>query len=101
MASDYYPETLGCYFIINAPSFFPFIWGIVKTFLDEKTRNSVKIFGVGEGYDQLKEIIDEENIPSYLGGKCTCSDSTGNCITSNKGPWLEYEAVKPFGIRKI
>jgi hypothetical protein len=51
MASDYYPETLGCYFIINAPSFFPFIWGIVKTFLDEKTRNSVKIFGVGEGYD--------------------------------------------------
>jgi hypothetical protein len=39
VGSDYYPETLGHYLICNAPGFFPFVWGIVKGFLDEKTRN--------------------------------------------------------------
>ena len=39
--SDYYPETLGQYFILNPPSFFPFVWGIVKSFIDEKTRNRI------------------------------------------------------------
>jgi hypothetical protein len=39
VGSDYYPETLGNYLILNAPGFFPFVWGIIKSFLDEKTRN--------------------------------------------------------------
>lgn len=37
VGSSYYPETLGLYLIVNAPAFFPFVWRLVKGFLDEKT----------------------------------------------------------------
>jgi hypothetical protein len=43
VGSDCYPETLGVYLIVNAPSFFPFVWALIKGFLDEKTRQSVKV----------------------------------------------------------
>ena len=43
VGSDCYPETLGLYLIVNAPSFFPFIWAVIRGFVDEKTRRSVRI----------------------------------------------------------
>ena len=44
LAADNYPEQLGVYLIMNSPTFFPYLWAIVKTFVDEKTRSKVKIF---------------------------------------------------------
>lgn len=43
VGSDCYPETLGLYLVVNAPAFFPFIWSIIKGFIDEKTRRSVRV----------------------------------------------------------
>ena len=43
VGSDCYPETLGLYLVVNAPAFFPFIWHMVKGFIDEKTRRSVRV----------------------------------------------------------
>lgn len=43
IASNLFPETLGLYIIINTPAFFPFVWSVVKGFIDEKTRRSVKV----------------------------------------------------------
>jgi hypothetical protein len=48
VAADNYPEQLGEYLILNSPPFFPYIWAIIKTFVDEKTRSKVKIFTAGE-----------------------------------------------------
>ena len=44
-ASDYYPETMGHTFLINAPMLFTAVWAIIKGFLDEKTRSKIKILG--------------------------------------------------------
>ena len=40
-ASDFYPETMGNTFIVNAPMSFRAIWAVVKGFLDEKTRSKI------------------------------------------------------------
>ena len=88
------------YLVVNAPGFFPFAWRLVKGFLDEKTQRSVKVVSRAEQYQILSELIDVENIPSYLGGKCTCEEFGGDCMTSDKGPWSNFEHVPPRWVKK-
>lgn len=97
VGSDYYPEIMGNLFVINAPMLFSGVWSVVKGFLDERTRNKIKI--LGSGYMKtLVEYMDEEDLPEFLGGKCTCEEFGGNCLTSNRGPWNDYEPIAPFGV---
>ena len=42
---NYYPETLGNIYIVNAPALFSGVYSIIKGFLDERTRSKVKIMG--------------------------------------------------------
>ena len=83
-AQDYYPETLGALYVINAGFTFKVIWTAIKAFLDEKTRKKVTTLG-SDYKKKLLEIIDEENLPSIIGGKCHCEPY--GCIYSNAGPW--------------
>lgn len=88
---------MGNLFVINAPMLFSGIWAVVKGFLDERTRNKIKI--LGSGYMKtLLEYIDEKDLPAFIGGKCTCEEFGGNCLTSNVGPWNDYEPCEPYGI---
>lgn len=70
VGSDYYPEIMGNTFIVNAPLLFSGVWAIVKGFLDEKTRKKIIIKG-GSYQKDLLELVDAENLPDFLGGKCT------------------------------
>lgn len=97
VCSDYYPETMGNTFVANAPFSFTAIWAICKGFLDEKTRKKIKICG-GSFKTDLLEFLDDENIPDFLGGKCTCA-ALGGCINSNIGPWNDFE-LTATGIRR-
>ncbi len=45
-------------------------------------------------------MVDADQLPAFLGGTCTCSHVPGGCMKSNKGPWENYELVRPIGIRK-
>lgn len=85
-------------FIVNAPMLFTGIWAIVKGFLDEKTRKKITIKG-GTYLKDIVELVDEENLPEFLGGKCKCEEF-GGCMQSNAGPWNDYEIINPIGIRK-
>ncbi|KAG9285867.1 hypothetical protein G9A89_013292 [Geosiphon pyriformis] len=68
----HYPERLGKLFIVNAPFIFVSIWAIAKRWLEPRTLEKVHIFG--KDYKKtLLEHIPEENLPSFLGGACTCS----------------------------
>ncbi|KFK30270.1 hypothetical protein AALP_AA7G239600 [Arabis alpina] len=87
-----YPETLNRMFIINAGSGFRMLWNTVKSFLDPKT--TAKIHVLGNKYQsKLLEIIDESELPEFLGGSCTCADN-GGCMRSDKGPWKNPEVMK-------
>ncbi|EGR27843.1 hypothetical protein IMG5_187880 [Ichthyophthirius multifiliis] len=77
---DYYPEVLGQLLIVNSPMLFEAIWNNIKPQIDEQTRKKITI--IGSGYkDKLFEIVDQDNIPNFLGGK------SNDCITKNIGPW--------------
>ena len=45
IGQDNYPEIMGGMFMVNAPMIFTGVWAVCKGFLDEKTRNKIKIFG--------------------------------------------------------
>lgn len=93
--SNYYPETLGCMVIINAPWIFASIWTVCRQFLDEKTLEKIRILG----HDYRRELlglVEEENLPVSLGGTCTCTTNPfsrsskrtcGACHNSDIGPW--------------
>lgn len=73
--------------IVNAPSSFTFIWAVIKPWLSKETAEKVDVLGT-DYKDVLLEMVDEENLPSVLGGKCTCEEE-GGCHLSGAGPWME------------
>lgn len=75
------------------------MWTVVKSFLDERTRKKIEISSYGNE-KKLLELIDPVMLPKFLGGQCTCANNGGDCMTSNIGPWNDFEIVKPKGIRK-
>ncbi|XP_047176890.1 phosphatidylinositol/phosphatidylcholine transfer protein SFH8-like [Vigna umbellata] len=89
---DYYPETLCQMFIINAGPGFKMLWNTVKTFLDPKTTSKIHVLG-NKFQSKLLEIIDESELPEFLGGMCTCVDQ-GGCMKSDKGPWQDPNILK-------
>jgi len=82
---NYYPETMGMTFIVNAPWLFDTIWNIVKIWMDEVTVNKIKIYKAGKDYKQdLFQYVDPANLPFSLGGACNCPNG---CQNSDAGPW--------------
>ena len=83
IGQDRYPETMGKFYIINAPWGFATVWGIIKPWLDEVTVSKIDI--LGSSYkDKLLQQIPVENLPKELGGACECP---GGCSLSDVGPW--------------
>ncbi|XP_050375709.1 phosphatidylinositol/phosphatidylcholine transfer protein SFH11 [Argentina anserina] len=87
--SNYYPETLNRLYIVNAGNGFQMLWKAVKAFLDERTLAKIQVLGYKYQSDLL-EVIDQSNLPTFLGGTCTCSDY-GGCLLRDKGPWNNPE----------
>ncbi|EDR04921.1 uncharacterized protein LACBIDRAFT_237398 [Laccaria bicolor S238N-H82] len=78
-----YPETMGKFYIINAPYLFSAVWAIIKPWLDEVTVSKIEI--LGSGYkDALLKQIPKENLPVEFGGTCVCE---GRCSMADAGPW--------------
>lgn len=87
--SNYYPETLNRLFIVNAGSGFKILWKALRAFLDARTLAKIHVLGNNFAHE-LREIIDPSNLPTFLGGNCTCSEN-GGCLFSDKGPWNNPE----------
>ncbi|KAJ3026906.1 UNVERIFIED_CONTAM: cytosolic factor, phosphatidylinositol/phosphatidylcholine transfer protein [Siphonaria sp. JEL0065] len=83
IAQNYYPETLGRMFIINAPLLFQGCWAVIKGMLDEATVAKISILGASY-QKELLEVVDAANLPQEYGGNCQCA---GGCRHSDVGPW--------------
>ncbi|PSS04056.1 Phosphatidylinositol/phosphatidylcholine transfer protein [Actinidia chinensis var. chinensis] len=90
--SRYYPETLHRLFIVNAGPGFRVLWKAIKVYLEPHTLAKIQV--LGSNYtSNLLEVIDQSNLPTFLGGTCTCSDS-GGCMLSDNGPWNDPEITE-------
>ena len=55
--------------IINAPSFFSMVWGIIKKFIDPQTAKRIKLLsGKEASLKALRELVDIDEIPKDYGG---------------------------------
>ena len=73
---QYYPESLGKTYVINAPWIFPALWKLVKALLDPVTAEKVTV--LGSNYkDVLRERFELKDLPAEYGGECRCQ---GGCI---------------------
>ncbi|KAH7435860.1 hypothetical protein KP509_06G082100 [Ceratopteris richardii] len=83
--ADNYPETLHHMFIVNAGPGFRIVWNSMKNFLDPKSTAKISVIG-NKFQNKLLEVIDESELPDFLGGSCSCANK-GGCLRSDKGPW--------------
>lgn len=83
ISQDRYPETMGKFYIINAPWAFSAVWAVIKPWLDPVTVAKISI--LGSNYQEtLLQQIPAENLPKEFGGTCQC---LGGCSLSDAGPW--------------
>ncbi|BGP29438.1 cytosolic factor, phosphatidylinositol/phosphatidylcholine transfer protein [Rhodotorula toruloides] len=83
ISQNNYPESMGKFYIINAPWAFSTVWSLVKGWLDEAT--VAKIHILGSSYrDELLKQVPADSLPKFLGGECECA---GGCSMSDAGPW--------------
>ncbi|EEC16094.1 conserved hypothetical protein, partial [Ixodes scapularis] len=64
---NHYPETLERCIIINAPSFFPVFWRLIRPFLTERTGNKIEIFRSG-WHPVIIKHVDPSQLPVHWGG---------------------------------
>ncbi|THH11663.1 hypothetical protein EW145_g494 [Phellinidium pouzarii] len=111
LANANYPETLGTVVVVNAPPFFSTVWGWIKGWFDEFTREKIYIFGGlkdanTESIRELDALIARDDLPEAYGGKLAwdffdpplLDDEAHSAIdTMPKGPWvfMNGKVVRP------
>jgi hypothetical protein len=70
--ADFFPETLHCMIVINAPKFFAMSWSMIKTMIDPRTAQRIQVFSsASKGLARVAELIEESEIPKEYGGTNT------------------------------
>ena len=70
LSATHYPERAGCVFVINVPTWFRFIWSVVKPWVDEVTLQKIFILrGQEEIRNAMMQRIDIQHIPVEYGGQ--------------------------------
>eukprot|EP00929_Paragymnodinium_shiwhaense_P046733 TRINITY_DN23780_c0_g1_i2.p1 TRINITY_DN23780_c0_g1~~TRINITY_DN23780_c0_g1_i2.p1 ORF type:complete len:326 (+),score=73.03 TRINITY_DN23780_c0_g1_i2:75-1052(+) len=76
-SSVLFPETLHATIVANAPWLLSnAVWPIAKMFLHPVTQCKIRCIAAGSVHTTLLEYLDNSDIPSYLGGKCSCVECT-------------------------
>lgn len=72
-----FPETMNKTFVINAPRFFSLTWNIIKGWIDPRTAGKIELISSRKNWEaRLREVIDEDQLPSDYGGKGTSTTQT-------------------------
>ncbi|KAI0240332.1 SEC14-like protein 2 [Lamellibrachia satsuma] len=62
-----YPDITFSSYVINAPSFFPVVFTLLKPFLSEETKKKVHVLG-RNWKEELFAVVDREQLPTFWGG---------------------------------
>jgi hypothetical protein len=72
-----FPETMNRTLVINAPRFFSMTWGIIKGWIDPRTAGKIELISSRKSWEaRLRELVDEDQLPSDYGGKSTATTET-------------------------
>mmetsp|Transcript_11319 Transcript_11319/g.25812 ORF Transcript_11319/g.25812 Transcript_11319/m.25812 type:complete len:447 (+) Transcript_11319:77-1417(+) len=72
-----FPETMNRTLVINAPRFFSMTWGIIKGWIDPRTASKIELISSRKTWEaRLRELVDEDQLPSDYGGKDTATTTT-------------------------
>jgi CRAL/TRIO domain len=73
--SNFFPETLHCMVILNAPAWFGMTWPIIKSFIDPRTAKKIEVYSrEATGKARLLELINVDEIPADYGGTAPTTD---------------------------
>lgn len=75
----YYPDLTYKCFVINSGYTFKILWNIAKLLIDKITKECSVIIN-GNGFKEISEFIDVENIPKIFGGKSSDEIFQGFCL---------------------
>lgn len=66
----YYPELVGSATLINTPSLFVHLWGIISPWLSPSVRQRVSTVDPKGVSDILARLVPPSNLPRIFGGQC-------------------------------
>lgn len=90
--TEFFPETLHCLIVMNAPSWFAMAWKVIKNFVDARTAKKIEIYSkTSSGQARLLELVDAEQVPSDFGGT---GQSTKILNQGNKKYFVQVVHVK-------
>lgn len=87
------PESIRKVYIVNPPTIFGLVWGIMKPFIEERT---LQKFSFGSTKDFALEwdaIIGKENLPKFLGGSMDWDPPTGGACKHMVPPDLVKKEI--------
>ncbi|KAE9316578.1 hypothetical protein PF008_g18963 [Phytophthora fragariae] len=66
----YYPETLHCLYIVNAPFIFYSAWKVISAIIQPETREKIQVFKDMKAFLEVAQNhgIPLSSLPSYMGG---------------------------------
>lgn len=95
-----YPERVGKVFVVRAPWLFAVIWKMIKPVIPAATQAKISIFGGSGWIGELRELVDDEQIPMWLledGGRRASMVSSGASAASSE----EVSAASDVGLKGI
>jgi hypothetical protein len=85
ISQNYYPETMGKMFIINAPMVFTTVWSLIKGWLDPRTVSKIEILGGPSEYTpRLLAEIGAESVPQQYGGTLDVGELYPSVLSKTK-----------------
>ena len=97
--ADFYPETLHCMLVLNAPSFFSMSWVLIKAFIDPRTARRIKVFSSGsKGLQALNDLVDSSKIPPDYGG--TGQSIAAALLEQGSDPNVKRQNIQLLHIKK-
>lgn len=90
--------------LVNAPSWFSWIWGVIKGAADEYTSKSLRVVSAAHTYKALREFIDPDQIPLEYGGSLhypasTTEAAASDSDTHSSSPLAAARRANPHSVR--